>query len=373
MKIQVNTSVLVKAINDVTKAVSNNASTPILTGVKIETTDSEIKLFGTDTNISIERIIPLSIKEETVATIFKSGSIVLSGKYLSEMISKLPKGEVTIEVGDKLQTKITAGKSSFKLNGFDAEEFPKFPTLTEGTNFQMSVTDIKNIVNQTAFAVATSETRPILKGLNFIQNQEGLTVYATDSHRLSFKKLNVAGEDKNVVVPADSLKELVKILEDPKDVAELLVSDNQVLFRLPGIKFYSRLLDGNYPDVSRLIPVSFSTTLKVDIKEFISALERCTILAKEGKNHVVKMETKENSITLTSDNKEVGVIEEEVVSTIEGEELKISFSAKFAKDALKTFEGKEVHVKFSGAMRPFILQAVDDENLIQLILPVRTY
>lgn len=373
MKFEIKKSILVKAVSDVMKAISNNASIAILTGLKIEANENEIILFGSDTNISVERVIPFIIKEKEVASVQKAGSIVLNAKIFSEIIRKLPKEDVKIEVGEKLITKITSGKSSSKLNGLDPEEYPKFPVLKSESEFQMSVSDLKRIESQTAFSVATSETRPILRGLHFNQNKDGLTVVATDSHRLSRKVLNLSGDEKSVTIPASTFVELSKILNDPEEMVDINLSNNQVLFQIPGMKFYSRLLDGNYPDTSRLIPGEFSTEIKVDAKELIGSLERCNLLAKEGKNHIVMLETKKNYFTLTSNNQEVGVIEEEVVSENKGEDFSISFSSKFAMDALRTFSSKEVLLRFCGSMRPFIIEGTDDKSTLQLILPVRTY
>lgn len=373
MKFEIKKTILVKAVSDVMKAISNNAAKTILTGVKIEASEKEITLYGTDANVSIERIIPLTIKEKEVASVQKVGSIVLNAKIFSEIIRKLPKDQITIEVGDKLITKIISGKSSTKLNGLDSEEYPLFPELKSETHFKMGVSEMKSIEAQTAFSVATSETRPVLRGLHFMQGKLGLTVVATDSHRLSRKVLNLPGDEKSVVIPASTFVELCKVLNDPEDIVDITISDNQILFAIPGMKFYSRLLDGSYPDTSRLIPKDFTTEIKVDAKELIGALDRCNLLAKEGKNHIVKLETKETYFTLTSNNQEVGVIEEEVLSEIKGEALSISFSSKFAMDALRTLSSKEVLVKFSGAMRPFIMKDTMDQSITQLILPVKTY
>ena len=179
----------------------------------------------------------------------------------------------------------------------------------------------------------------------------------------------------NVVIPGKSLNELSKILDETNEAVEIVITENQVLFKAKHLLFFSRLLEGNYPDTSRLIPNESKTELLLNAKEILQAIDRASLLAREGRNNVVKLTTlEEGVIEISSNSPEIGKVIEQVQSqSINGEELKISFSAKYMMDALKALEGTEINVDFTGAMRPFIFKPVHDDSILQLILPVRTY
>jgi DNA polymerase III subunit beta len=369
---------LVQSVQDVMKAVSTRTTIPILTGIKMVATNEGVTLTGSDSDISIESFIPKEEAGDEIVEIKQPGAIVLQAKFFSEIVKKLPKDTVEIEVENHLQTVIRSGKSEFHLNGLDAEEYPLLPQLSEENIFRVPTDLLKAMVRQTVFAVSTSETRPILTGVNWKVEQGELTCIATDSHRLAFRKAKVETENTdhyNVVIPGKSLNELSKILDDHEEFVEIVITANQVLFKAKHLLFYSRLLEGNYPDTSRLIPTDSKTNIILNTKEFLQAIDRASLLARDGRNNVVKFSTLENGIVeISSNTPEIGKVVDEVQSqSIEGEDLKISFSAKYMMDALKALEGTDVQISFTGAMRPFYMRPLHDESILQLILPVRTY
>lgn len=369
---------LVQSVQDVMKAVTSRTTIPILTGIKIVASDEGVALTGSDSDISIESFIPKTEEDEVIVNIEQPGSIVLQAKFFSEIVKKLPTDQVEIHVENHLQTVITSGKSQFNLNGIDADEYPHLPQIEEENVFSMPTDLLKAMVRQTVFAVSTSETRPILTGVNWQIEGNALTCIATDSHRLALRKANIETASEasyNVVIPGKSLSELSKILDDHNDTIQIVITENQVLFKAKNLLFFSRLLEGNYPDTSRLIPNESKTDVVVTTKAFLQAIDRASLLAREGKNNVVKLSTVDDQvIEISSNSPEIGKVIEELPSiSKEGEDLKISFSAKFMMDALKTLEGTEIKISFTGAMRPFIITPLNDDSILQLILPVRTY
>jgi DNA polymerase III subunit beta len=369
---------LVQSVQDVMKAVSTRTTIPILTGIKLVATNEGVTLTGSDSDISIESFIPNEEAGDEIVEIKQPGSIVLQARFFSEIVKKLPTDTVEIEVENHLQTVIRSGKSEFHLNGLDAEEYPLLPQISEENIFRVPTDLLKAMVRQTVFAVSTSETRPILTGVNWKVEQGELTCIATDSHRLAFRKAKIDTENQdhyNVVIPGKSLNELSKILDDNDDFVEIVITANQVLFKAKHLLFYSRLLEGNYPDTTRLIPTERKTNIIVNTKEFLQAIDRASLLARDGRNNVVKFSTLDNgTVEISSNTPEIGKVVEEVQSqSIEGEELKISFSAKYMMDALKALEGTDVQINFTGAMRPFFMKPLHDDSILQLILPVRTY
>lgn len=371
MQVSIQKEVLIKAMSDVTRATSSKATTPILSGVKITAVKEGVRLVGSDGEISIERTIPHELNGDEKASVTKEGSVVLNAKFLNEIVKKLPGNDVSIEVEKNNVTKVSSGKSVFSLNGLSAEEYPNLPSVEGNDDLVITAADLDLLVKQTAFAVATSESRPVLKGIN-ITLKDGLKAVATDSHRLAVKKLKIAAndEEQQVTIPAKALIELSRILEDPEEKIEILFTANQALFKTHNLLFYSRLLEGGYPETSRLIPTSFKTTLKVNLKEMIAALDRCSLF--ENRNKRVRLDIKEQQAILTAETQEVGKMEEFLEGIeVTGEDLSLSFSYKLALDALKSFSSEKVNFEFSGKERPVILSVEGDESLIQLILPVR--
>ncbi|WP_043934288.1 DNA polymerase III subunit beta [Bacillus sp. EB01] len=378
MKFSIQRDNLVQSVNDVMKAVTSRTTIPILTGIKIVAGEEGVTLTGSDSDVSIQSFIPKEENGDEIVEIKQPGAIVLQAKFFSEIVKKLPTDTVEIEVQNQLQTVIRSGKSEFNLNGLDAEEYPHLPQIEEDNKFRIPADLLKALIRQTVFAVSVSETRPILTGVNWKMENNELTCIATDSHRLALRKARVETENNetyNIVIPGKSLTELSKIIADTNEPVDIVITENQVLFKSKHVLFFSRLLEGNYPDTSRLIPSESKTDVVLFTKDFLHAIDRASLLAKEGRNNVVKFSTlSDNIVEVSSNTPEIGTVVEEIQGqSVEGEELKISFSAKYLMDALKALEGTDIKISFTGAMRPFVIRPIHDESILQLILPVRTY
>ncbi|QPC47933.1 DNA polymerase III subunit beta [Mangrovibacillus cuniculi] len=378
MKFTIQRDLFVQSIQDVMKAVSTRTTIPILTGIKLIASEEGITLTGSDSDISIESFIPVEEDGKVLVEVQETGGVVLQAKFFSEIVKKLPGTDIEMEITQGFQTVIRSGSAEFNLNGLDPREYPHLPQIAEEHVFKMPADLLRALIRQTVFAVSTSETRPILTGVNWQISDSQLTCVATDSHRLAMRTAPIEeslSEEYNVVIPGKSLTELSKIVDDTTDPVDIVITENQILFKTKHILFFSRLLEGNYPDTSRLIPSESKTTMSIKTKEFLQAIDRASLLAREGRNNVVKLATEvNNSVEVSSDSPEIGKVVEHIqTSNMEGEELRISFSAKYMMDALKAVEGTEITIQFTGAMRPFILRPLDDESILQLILPVRTY
>lgn len=378
MKFIIKRDLLILAVQDVMKAISARAVIPILSGMKIEASIHGITLTGSDSDISIESFIPAEDNGNVNVEDIEPGSIVLQAKYFPDIVRKLPEDTVVFSVDGNHKVQISSGKAEFNLVGQEASEYPHLPQLQTDESFEMPIPLIKNMIKQTVFAVSSMETRPILTGVNVKLQGNELSFTATDSHRLAMRKTTINQtniELKNVVVPGKSLNELSKILDESEETVEISVTNNQILFRTKHLSFLSRLLDGNYPETSRLIPEESKTKITVKTKDLLQTIDRASLLAREERNNVVKLTTQGSSmVEITSNSPEVGNVQEDlVVESIDGEELKISFSSKYMIDALKAIEYDEVTIDFTGAMRPFVILPKEDQSILQLILPVRTY
>jgi DNA polymerase III subunit beta len=378
MKFEIARDRLLDGLNDVMKAVSSKAAIPILTGIKLDVDEEGLHLTGSDSDITIQTFIPAEENGEQLIRTSQRGSIVLQAKYFNEIVRKLPTNDIEIEVSGHLQTHIRSGKSEFHLIGSDAEDYPHLPEIDDDRHFAIPADLLKSIIRETVFAVSASESRPILTGVHWQVQEDELVCVATDSHRLARRKTrleNAPEDDYSVVIPGKSLQELNKILGDSNDPVGITMSNKQVLFRAGHVLFYSRLLEGNYPDTSRLIPSEYKTDIHVNGKTLLQSIDRASLLAREERNNVVRFSADgSNTVEISSNSPEIGKVEEQVeTASVEGEELKISFSAKYMMDALRAIEGQDIVIRFTGAMRPFILKSAEDDTLLQLILPVRTY
>ena len=378
MKFEIMRDHLLASLNDVMKAISSKTTIPILTGIKIDVTNEGISLTGSDQDITIQAFIPTETDGQQIITISETGSIVLQARMFNEIVRKLPTNEVEIEVTNGFATYIRSGKSEFHLIGQDAIEYPLLPEISADEQFTMPTDLLKAIIRETVFAVATTESRPVLTGVNWNIQADELICVATDSHRLARRKVKLESLPvgvSSIVIPGKSLNELNKILEDSTNPVQIVMTNQQVLFKADNLLFFSRLLEGNYPDTSRLIPESYQTNVTINGKALLQAIDRASLLAREDRNNVVRFETLENqAIEISSNSPEIGKVQEEIpVEVLDGEALKISFSAKYMMEALKAIDGQDVVIQFTGAMRPFILKSMADDSILQLILPVRTY
>ena len=377
MKITILKSYLNESIQHVAKAISNRTTIPILTGVKIDARSSGVTLTGSDTDISIQSFIPLEDNGLEVINIEQPGSVVLPSKFFIEIIKKLPSETIEIEVKDHFQTSIRSGNSDIQMVGLDPEEYPLLPNIDQTVSISILSDVLKTMIRQTTFAVSTNEATSVLTGVLWSMREDSLKLIACDRHRLATRetKMQLDSITQNqVVISGKTLNELSKILPDQNILVSIIASDNQVLFKLGRVLFYSRILDGTYPDTSRLIPQTFQTELVVNTRELTNAMDRANLLSREEKTNIVKLTIKEDqTLEISSSSSELGKVTETIASkSLSGELLRISFNSKFMLDALKVIDSEDVHLGFTGPMSPIIIRPEDGPSLLQLILPYRT-
>lgn len=383
MKFTINRSKFTKSLTDVLRAISSRTTIPVLTGVKMTIDQSGLMLSGSDSDISIEIFIPVS-DEDNQLEVIKEGGIVLPARIFNEIVRKLSDEKLTIEVGDNFQTSITSAHAAFNINSIDVDNYPNFPVIDSNEVITLPTTLFKQVIQHTVIATSTQESRPILTGVNISIENGQLKAVATDSHRLSQRIIPITVpeslKDKSykVIIPGKSLTELSKIIED-QDTIEMMVTQNQVLFKAENLYFYSRLLEGYYPDTNRLIPANSATELTINANDLLQATDRASLLSHEGKNNVIKLSISDNHVELSGNSPEIGTVEEELeYIEAKGDSLVISFNPDYLKDALRTFGHQNVIIGFTAPIRPFTVIPADDnteisQSFIQLITPVRTY
>ena len=358
---------LLNALTKVSRAVSIKSPLPVLTGIKFDLKEDELILTGSDSDITIQTSIQDHID------IIEPGSVVLSSKYILEIIKKIDSEDVHIFIVDGTLTRIEGANSRFDLNGTSYIDYPRIDLNKTGVNLQMKSTDLKEAIEQTSFATSEKETRPVLTGVNFKAKNHVLECIATDSYRLAKRILNIDSDISfNIIIPKKSLIEISRIIEKD-ELIDLYVSDRKVLFVFDHVLIQTRLIDGTFPDTSRLIPDSFDYSMSIDSTSLLNSIDRASLLTNEQTN-IVKLTMNQDTVILSSFSQEIGSVEENLSRAFyKGEPLKISFSARYLTDAIKSINGQKVRVLFTGEMKPFIIKDFEREDIIQLVLPVRTY
>ena len=372
MKIKIKQKVLMEHLNYVIKGVSNKNLIPILNCIKLELTTDGLYLISTDNEIAIKSFID----KKDIEQIDECGEIVISGRYLYDIIRKLDRNVINIEEVVDSQVLITTTTSSFKLNCNNVSEFPDIDLSFTENPVIIDSEVLKTTINQTLFATSLQESRPILTGLNFKISNNILEVTGTDSYRLSKKRIKLSTsvkEDIDIVVPYKTLSELTKIISSEEKV-ELHIFSNKLIVKNDNLIIMTRLINGNYPDTNKLIPEKFEIKLKVNLSNFYNAIDRASLLTNTEEKNIIKLETKKDIMIISSNIPEIGNVEEKLkINKDTVEDIKISFSSKYMMEALKTFDSEEIEISFNGEIKPIIINYVDNDTLTQLILPIRTY
>ena len=375
MKFTIKKDLLLDALSKVSKAISTKNLIPVLAGIKFELKKKKLTLTASDNDITIQTTIE-SVNDDEFK-IDSEGSIIIQGKYILDIVRKLPDQYINVEVIDELKILIYTENSEFNLNGISESEYPNVGLEESKKKININAGVLKSIVNQTAFATSNEESKPVLTGINFNIVGDILECNSTDSYRLARKivKLEKVSEDNyNIVIPSHNLIEFTKILGDDSEEVEVHIFNNKVLFKNGNLKFESRLINGTYPNTANLLPDDSYLVVSTNLNDFYSVIDRVSILTSDKEKNIVTLETEGNTLTLKSSSAEIGRVEEKMsISKNNNEDIKISFSAKYMMEALKSFSTETVDLHFVGEVKPILIKSTEDETLTQLVLPIKTY
>ena len=375
MKFTIKKELLLDSLLKVSKAISTKNLIPVLAGIKFELKKKKLTLTASDNDITIQSIIESTNDEDF--KIEKEGSIIIQGRYILDIVRKLPAEYINIEVIDDLKILICTENSEFNLNGISDSEYPNINLEESKKKVELSAATLKSIVYQTAFASSNEESKPVLTGINFNIVGNVLECNSTDSYRLARKVVQLgksSDENYNIVIPSRNLIEFTKILNSDDDNVELHIFNNKILFKTGNLKFESRLINGTYPNTSNLLPNDSLLVVSTNLSDLYNVIDRVSILTSDKEKNIVTLEIEGNTLTLKSSSMEIGHVEEKMLISKNNEEnIKISFSSKYMMDALKSFQTENIDLHFVGEIKPILIKSEDDETLTQLVLPIRTY
>ena len=368
MKIICKQEKLIKALNIVSRAVSQTSPMPITRGILIRTDgDTQVSLHATD--------IQISITTKTDALVNEPGGVVVAARLFIDLVRKLPAGDILIATDEKNKVSVKTDRSEYEYQGKDEGEFPRIDIDEEGTKIKIDKDEISGMIDGTAFAASTDESRGVITGVLFEIKEGMLSLAALDGYRVAIRRERdkaYEGNDVKAIVPARLMREISKILAetDDEEEAEIDIGGRRLKLFTAGTQIRANLLEGDYIKYNDVIPKENRTTLTTGREGFLSAVERAAMLKSEGKNAFIRVSIKDDGVTVSS-RAEEGSGRETVIGEKSGENLEIGFDAKFLMDALKAIPDDTVELQFNTSVSPCLIKPTEGDAFDYLILPVR--
>ena len=364
MKLIFSKSNLLHGVNTVLKAVPSKTTMTILECILIDATSNEIKFTANDMELGIETIVEGEIIEK--------GMIALNAKFLYSLVVKLPdNGEVEITTNDNYETFFVCENTKINIVGKSGEDFSYLPIVEKSSSFQLSQFTLKELIRQTIFSIADNENNQMMTGELFEINRNELKVVSLDGHRISIRKAELSAEyeHKKVIVPGKTLNEISKILSgDAENMVSVYVTNNHILFEFDNTKVVSRLIEGEYFKVDQMVSTDYATKVRVNKKEFLSSIDRCSLMLTGSDNKPIIINIEDGMMELKV-NSENGSINDNVNIVKDGKDILIGFNPKFLLDALRVIDDEEVCIYLVNSKAPCFIRD-EESKYVYLVLPV---
>ncbi len=376
MKLKIKRELLLENLNKVSKAISTKNLIPTLAGIKFDLTDNGLTLTASNNDITIQKFIKI---EENNMSVEKEGIIIIQGKEILDIVRIIKEEEINIEVIDELKVLIYTDdeKIKYDLNVINKNEYPNVNLEKSDNYVVISSEQLLNIVKETAFATSTDESRPVLTGINFKINGDILECSATDSYRLAKKEIRLTKpveEIYNIIIPGKNIIEFSRIIDDKEGEIKLHIFNNKILLEENDLLFQSRLINGNYPNTSKLIPEDSILKITANLSQLYNVIEQASILTNDKEKNIVSLSTNGNLLIMKSVSNEKGKAEMKMnIEKNNNEDITIAFSAKYMMEALNALNTENVEMSFIGEVKPITLKNTEEDGLIQLVVPIRTY
>lgn len=356
-------SKLIEGMNIVMKAIPGKTTMMILECVVIEVKDNQIKLIANDLQLGIETLIDGEIKQE--------GSVAVGAKVFFEIIRKLPSDNVSITVDEDSHMNISCGKAKFNIMAKATDEFPYLPNIVKDKNVNISQFTLKDIIRQTVFSISDNENAKVMTGELFEIHDSELKVVSLDGHRISIRKvkLNQSYDDVSVIIPGKTLIEISKIINGGMDdEVSIFFTDKHVLFEFEDTIVLSRLIEGEYYKIDKMLSTDYETKVTVNKREMLECIDRSTLLLKESDKKPVIIDVQDDYMKFAM-NSAIGSMDEDIDASKEGKDILIGFNPRFLMDALRVIDEDEITMYMINPKAPCFIRD-QEETYIYLILPV---
>ena len=356
-------SKLIEGMNIVMKAIPGKTTMMILECVVIEVKDNQIKLIANDLQLGIETLIDGEIKQE--------GSVAVGAKVFFEIIRKLPSDNVSITVDEDYHMNISCGKAKFNIMAKATDEFPYLPNIVNDKNVNISQFTLKDIIRQTVFSISDNENAKVMTGELFEIHDSELKVVSLDGHRISIRKvkLNQSYDDVSVIIPGKTLIEISKIINGGMDdEVSIFFTDKHVLFEFEDTIVLSRLIEGEYYKIDKMLSTDYETKVTVNKREMLECIDRSTLLLKESDKKPVIIDVQDDYMKFAM-NSAIGSMDEDIDASKEGKDILIGFNPRFLMDALRVIDEDEITMYMINPKAPCFIRD-QEETYIYLILPV---
>lgn len=364
MKFTLNHQELCEAVSIVSRAVSAKSSLPALEGILIRAEENGKVFFaGYD--------LEMAITTEAEARVAEAGSVVVNARLISEMVRRMNADHVSIETDENNMAQIKCGNSEFSIIGISALEYPEIPPIDSENQISLSQAMLKSMIHQTLFAVAVSDTKPVQKGTLFEITDSFIRLVSVDGFRLAMRTEPARCENNmKFVVPGKTLSEIAKLLGDTEEEILIHIGKRHIQFTIGGYQICSRLLDGEFLNYRANIPRTCTSISTVKTSDFISAVERVSLIISDRALSPVRCEFDDRSIRIFC-NTAMGKANDVVEASMEGDPVEIAFNNRYMLDALRASGSDEVKIELSGSFSPMKIIPVEGEEFLFLILPVR--
>mgnify|MGYP001093371418 CR=1 FL=1 len=366
MKFTCEKNALVSAISVASRTVAQKSTIPALEGIYIR---AGVKL--TLSGYNLETGITISVD----ADIQETGACIMPSRLFFDIIRKLPDDTVSISVDENFKVSIRGGISSFSITAMSSEDYPELPDVGDGREIYIPQNKLKELISGTIFAVSENQGRPIHTGVKFEVTNDAITAVAVDGFRLArrtFHPEEGTGRELNFVVPAAGLKEVEKILTDVEDNAAFTLGTKHILFQVGNATLVCRLLEGEFIRYRQILPEEWQTRVTVDRAELGSAIDRASLIAREGKSNLVCFKLDGETLEVSS-NSETGDMEEKMQVITEGKDLTIAFNVRYITDVLKALSDDQIVMRFNSNVSPCVVCPVEGDSYLYLVLPVRVF
>lgn len=363
---------LARGLGIVGRAVAVRSTLPITSNVLITTEHGRIKLAATNLDIALSCWIGGQIEDE--------GAITVPARLLTDFVNSLPAEKINLTLAPRSkQLKLVCARNEATIGGMDAEDFPTIPTV-EGDSFDLDAKTLREAIQQVVFSAATDDSRPVLTGVDLVVEGDQLTMAAADGFRLAVRHLKLkkkAGERQEVIVPAKALSELNRLLQDQEDPVQMTFNANktQVLFRLKDVELVAQLIQGTFPDYSRLIPKEWASRAVVEVRDFLQETKIASIFARDGSGIVrITFNAGEDAapgqMTISARAEEIGDNTGVLDAQVDGEPSKIAFNGRYLQDVLQVLDGGRVALETTGPSQPGVIRPVDNDNYVHVVMPM---